>query len=275
MWRWPKPRTVSTPATWTPSTGRHPIRPTSPFTCPGGSAGCRSGSALPCTAPIGTQLRSSRLSPRPAPLRRRSSSCRPCDCWPNLSCPWCSSTGRAGITTTTSGGRGSWRARGRSCAYRRCGEAGPCCGWRSSTPTRRPTGWSPSSPKRLATGPDPSASSAAGRRAAASRWRLSAAARGRAARPTDGAAGLVGDHVADDLADLEGGGVGADVDLAPRTVDVDHVLHGLQDRLHPAVVVGEDRLQTLAGLLTEGKVAADPPRVPGAARCYRGHGVAE
>src|SRR5512132_3652039 len=91
-------------------------------------------------------------------------------------------------------------------------------------------------------------------------WALGSISAGRPAphgavlpRPS---AGLIGHHVADDLAHLEGCGVGADIDLPTRSVGIEHVLHGLQDSLNAPVVVGEDRLEHFSSLLTDREVSA-------------------
>ncbi len=93
------------------STGRSGTRGIWPPICPDAAAGCRSGSAWPCTAPTVTPRRSSSRWPRPgrspgASRRSRSSGW----CW-SRPCRWWCSSGRAGPRPTTRPGRASCPAR--------------------------------------------------------------------------------------------------------------------------------------------------------------------
>src|SRR5215210_4019103 len=89
------------------------------------------------------------------------------------------------------------------------------------------------------------------------------------------AAGFVRQHVANDLAYLQCGGISADTDLLTRSVGVQQVLHGLEDAFHTPVIVGEDRQQDLSGLTSEREISAHPPRMPGPAWRNRRNSMGE
>ena len=87
--------------------------------------------------------------------------------------------------------------------------------------------------------------------------------------------GFLRDHVPNDLAYLQGGGISADIDLRTRSVGVQQVLHSLEDAFHALVVVGEDRQQDLPGLVSEREISAHPPRVSGPAWRNRRNSMSE